>query len=104
LDQLLALRVFIRITDAGSFAKAADSLNLSRSSVSKLLQYLEEHLGIKLVERSTRALTITPTGEAYSDQAVNLLADLEEMDLAAKDARAKPSGKLRVDIDSSLPP
>ena len=102
MDQLLALRVFVRIADARSFAKAADSLNLPRSSVSKLLQDLEQHLGAKLVERSTRALTITPAGEAYRDQALSLLADLEEMDAAAGDARASPRGRLRVDIGSSL--
>jgi LysR family transcriptional regulator for bpeEF and oprC len=69
MDQLLALRVFVRIAEAGSFAKAADSLDLPRSSVSKLLQDLEQHLRIKLVERSTRALTITPEGQAYREQA-----------------------------------
>lgn len=102
MDQILALRVFVRIADAGSFAKAADSLNLPRSSVSKLLQDLEQHLGTKLVERSTRALTITPEGEAYRDQALDLLANLDEMDLAARDARVKPRGRLRVDVGSSL--
>jgi LysR family transcriptional regulator for bpeEF and oprC len=64
MDQLLALRVFVRIAEVGSFANAADSLNLPRSSVSKLLQDLEQHLQFKLVERSTRALTITPEGAA----------------------------------------
>jgi DNA-binding transcriptional LysR family regulator len=102
MDQLLAIRVFVRIADARSFAKAADSLNLPRSSVSKLLQDLEQHLGTKLVERSTRALTITPAGEAYRDQALALLADLDEMDGAATRALASPRGKLRVDVGSSL--
>ena len=102
MDQLLALRVFVRIADARSFAKAADSLNLPRSSVSKLLQDLEQHLGAKLVERSTRALTITPAGEAYRDHALSLLADLEEMDAAAGNAQASPRGRLRVDVGSSL--
>ncbi len=58
MDQLLALRAFVRIADAGSFAKAADSLNLPRSSVSKLLQDLEQNLGTKLVERSTRPILL----------------------------------------------
>jgi DNA-binding transcriptional LysR family regulator len=102
LDQLLALRVFVRIAQAGSFAKAADSLDLPRSSVSKLLQDLEQHLRIKLVERSTRALTITPEGEAYRERAIRLLADLEEMDASATGARASPRGRLRVDVGSSL--
>jgi DNA-binding transcriptional LysR family regulator len=102
MDQLLAMRVFIRITDAGSFAKAADTLNLPRSSVSKLLQDLEQHLGTKLVERSSRALTITSAGEAYRDQAVNLLAELEQMDVAARATKSLPRGKFRVDVGSSL--
>jgi DNA-binding transcriptional LysR family regulator len=102
LDQLLAMRVFVRIVDAGSFAKAADSLNLPRSSVSKLLQDLELHLRAKLVERNTRGLTATPEGEAYREQAVKLLADLEEMDLTATSARSSPRGKLRIDVGSSI--
>ena len=102
MDQLQAIRVFVRIAEAGSFAKAADTLDLPRSSVSKLLQDLEQHLGVKLVERSTRALTITPEGEAYRDQAVGLLADLDQMDAAAGSARASPRGRLRVDVGSSL--
>lgn len=102
MDQLLAIRVFVRIAEAGSFAKAADSLDLPRSSVSKLLQDLEQHLGTKLVERSTRALTITPEGQAYRVQAMKLLADLEQMDAGAAAARSNPSGRLRVDVGSSL--
>jgi DNA-binding transcriptional LysR family regulator len=94
--------VFVRIVDAGSFAKAADSLDLPRSSVSKLLQDLEHHLHIKLVERSTRGLTITPEGEAYREQAQKLLADLDEMDAAAAGAGATPRGRLHVDVGSSL--
>jgi LysR family transcriptional regulator, regulator for bpeEF and oprC len=102
LDQLQAIRVFVRIAEAGSFAKAADTLDLPRSSVSKLLQDLEQHLGVKLVERSTRALTITPEGEAYREQALALLADLDEMDAAAGSARVSPRGRLRVDVGSTL--
>ena len=102
MDQLLALRVFVRIAEVGSFAKAADSLNLPRSSVSKSLQDLEQYLQTKLVERSTRALTITPEGEAYREHAQRLLADLDEMDGAAAGTRASPRGRLRVDVGSSL--
>lgn len=102
MDQLLALRVFVRVAEAGSFAKAADSLNLPRSSVSKLLQDLEQHLHTKLVERSTRALTITPEGEAYREHALQLLADLDKMDGEAAGTRSSPRGRLRVDIGSSL--
>lgn len=102
MNQLLAMRIFIRITDARSFAKAADSLNIPRSSVSKLLQDLEQHLGVKLVERSTRSFTITAAGEAYREQTLALLAQLDEMDTTAGEARVSPHGRLRVDVGSSL--
>lgn len=102
LDQLLAMRVFVRIADSGSFAKAADSLELPRSSVSKLLLDLEQHLGTKLVERSTRASSITPEGEVYRERAIQLLAELDEMDASVASARTSPRGRLRIDIGSSL--
>lgn len=102
MDQLLALRTFTRIVEAGSLAKAAGSLNLPRSSVSKLLQDLEAHVGAKLVARSTRATTITPEGADYYRRAVQLLRDLDEMDAAASGPSIMPSGRLRIDIGSSL--
>lgn len=102
MDQILAMRVFIRITDARSLAKAADSLNIPRSSVSKLLQNLEQHLGTKLIERSTRSFTITPVGEIYREQAMSLLALLDEMDNKTRKSRVSPQGRLRVDVGSSL--
>lgn len=102
MDQLLAMRTFVRIVEAGSLAKAAGSLNLPRSSVSKQLQDLEAHLGTPLIARSTRAATVTDEGAAYYARALRLLSDLEEMDTAAKGGAARPAGRLRVDIGSSL--
>ncbi|WP_145643458.1 LysR family transcriptional regulator [Neorhizobium alkalisoli] len=102
MDQLLAIRTFVRVAEAGSFAKAADTMNLPRSSVSKLIQDLEAHLGTKLVERTTRSVTMTNEGVAYHERALHLLADLDEMDSTVKGARATPKGRLRVDIGSVL--
>ncbi len=102
MDHLLALRAFVRIAEAGSFAKAADTMNLPRSSVSKLLQDLEAHLGTKLLERTTRAVTMTDDGVAYHERAVRVLANIEEMDGAVATARIAPRGRLRVDVGSSI--
>ena len=88
--------------EAGSLAKAAGSMNLPRSTVSKLLRDLESHLGVMLVSRSTRATTVTPEGEAYYDKAISLLADLDKMDAAAGGGAARPSGRLRVDVGSNI--
>ncbi|MDR6433383.1 LysR family transcriptional regulator [Brucella pseudogrignonensis] len=102
MDQILAIRTFVRVAEAGSFAKAADTLNLPRSSVSKLVQDLEAHLGTKLVERTTRSVTMTIEGIAYHERALRLLADLDDMDGTIAGSRSAPKGKLRVDIGSVL--
>lgn len=102
MDHLLALRAFVRIAEAGSFAKAADSMNLPRSSVSKLLQDLEAHLGTKLVERTTRAVTVTHEGAAYRERAARVLAEIDEMDSTVASGRIAPKGRLRVDVGSSI--
>jgi DNA-binding transcriptional LysR family regulator len=102
LDQILAIRTLVRVAEAGSFAKAADSMNLPRSTVSKLIQDLESHLGTKLVERTTRSVTMTNEGAAYHERALRLLADLDDMDGTVAGSRSSPRGRLRVDIGSVL--
>lgn len=101
MDQLLAIRTFVRIAEAGSFGKAADQLNIPRSTASKLIQDLEQMLGTRLVQRTTRQATVTPEGAAYYERALRLLGDLDEMDAEARRTRAQPKGRLRVDIGSS---
>lgn len=102
LDQLLAIKTFVRVAESASFARAADTLNLPRSSVSKLVQDLEAHLGTKLVERTTRSVTLTTEGVAYHERALRLLAELDDMDGTVAGLRNTPKGKLRVDIGSVL--
>ncbi len=102
MDQILAIRTFVRVAEAGSFAKAADTMNLPRSSVSKLVQDLEAHLGTKLVERTTRSVTVTAEGAAYHERALRLLADLDDMDGTVAGSRTRPKGRLRVDVGSVL--
>lgn len=102
MDQILAIRTFVRVAEAGFFAKAADMMNLPRSSVSKLVKDLEAHLGTKLVERTTRSVTITTEGVSYHERALKLLADLGDMDGTVSGSRSAPKGKLRVDIGSVL--
>ncbi|WP_226574034.1 LysR family transcriptional regulator [Acuticoccus sediminis] len=102
MDQVLALRVFVRIVEAGSLTKAAGSLNLPRSTVSKLLLDLEEHLSTRLIARSTRTTAITVEGHDYYDRAVRLLSELDAMDDAARRTTRNLSGRLRIDIGSSL--
>lgn len=102
MDQLQALRVFVRIAESGGFSKAADTLNIPRPTVTKLIQDLEAHLRVKLFQRSTRRVVVTEEGQAYYRRATKLLADVDEMDTLFADARGAPRGRLRVDIGSSL--
>lgn len=98
MDQLLAMRVFARVVETGTFTKAADSLRLPRASVTKLVQGLEQHLRTTLLRRTTRRVTVTPDGKAYYERAVRLLSELDDIDAGMTNARTAPSGKLRVDV------
>jgi LysR family transcriptional regulator for bpeEF and oprC len=102
MNQLLAIRVFARVVEAGSFTKAANSMDMPKTSVSKLIQELETYLRVRLLQRTTRSVTVTSEGAAYYEQTARLLRDLEEIDTGLISAQASPLGKLRVDIGASL--
>src|ERR1700724_651430 len=102
MDQLSAMRVFIRIAEAGTFAKAADALNIPRPTATKLVQDLESHLGVKRLHRTTRRVTVTPEGAAYYERAIRIISDVDDMDEFVANQRAQPKGPLRVDVPSIL--
>lgn len=102
MDQLLALRVFVRIAESGTFSKVADSMNIPRPTVTKLVQDLERHLGTKLLHRTTRRVNVTQEGAAYYERARHLIGELDDMDESATRARAQPRGRIRVDVGSVL--
>ncbi|MGB3122218.1 MAG: LysR family transcriptional regulator [Pseudomonas sp.] len=102
MNQLLAMRAFVRVVDTGSFSRASDQLALPRSTVSKLINDLEKHLGIKLMHRTTRALAPTAEGLEYYRHARRLVAELDEVDSAVRGQTLKPGGHLRVDAPASF--
>lgn len=102
MDHLLAIRTFQRIVETRSFTKAAAHLALPRSTVSKALKELEEHLGIKLVQRTTRTVTLTNEGAEYYQKISKLVARLDETEAAMRDLGAAAKGRLRIDLHSSL--
>ncbi len=101
LERLTGLIAFARAGSLGSFTAAAHALAISPSAVSKSVQRLEQQLGVSLFTRTTRSLTLTPEGRELHERAVRLLRDAEEIEQAAKAARAEPAGALR--IAASLP-
>lgn len=102
MNQLLAMRAFVRVVETGSFSRAADQLALPRSTVSKLITDLEKHLGIKLMHRTTRAVATTSDGLEYYSHAMRLIAELDAVDTAARGKKLKPGGHLRVDAPASF--
>lgn len=102
MNQILAMRVFIRVVETTSFGRAADQLELPRSTVSKLITDLEKHLGVKLMHRTTRMVTITSEGWEYYRRAVKLVADIDEADLSVQNKKKKPQGHLRIDVQVSF--
>ena len=102
MDQLAALRAFSRVVEAGTFTRAAEMLGMPKPTLSKLIQGLEAHLRTKLLNRTTRRVTVTADGAAYYDRAVRILADLDELDSSMTLSQASPKGRLRIDISASL--
>jgi LysR family transcriptional regulator for bpeEF and oprC len=102
LNQLAAIRTFVRIVETGSFTQAAQSLATPKPTVTKLIQNLETHLRTRLLNRSTRRLAVTADGAAYYERAVRLLADLDELDGAVAASQGSPKGRLRIDVSPSL--
>jgi LysR family transcriptional regulator, regulator for bpeEF and oprC len=102
MDQLLAMRAFSRVVEAGNFTKAAGSLEMPKATVSKLVQQLEAHLRTQLLQRSTRRVAVTADGQAYYEKSQRLLRELEDIDGSFSVARQRPRGRLRVDVGSSV--
>ena len=102
MDRFNAMRVFTRIVELGGFAKAADSLQMPRASVTILIKQLEAHLGVQLLQRTTRQISLTLDGAAYYPRCVRLLADLEETEAVFSAARHNPKGLLRVDMPAGV--
>ena len=91
------MRAFVRVVDTGSFSRTADQLALPRSTVSKLITDLEKHLNIKLMQRTTRAVTPTSDGLEYYGHAMRWIAEMDSVESAVRGKKVKPSGHLRID-------
>jgi DNA-binding transcriptional LysR family regulator len=96
MDRLTSLTAFVRVVDNGGFSAAGRKLNMSTTMVSNHVQSLEERLGARLLNRTTRKVSLTEVGKAYYDRAVQILADLEQADEIAGASQSTPRGTLRV--------
>jgi DNA-binding transcriptional LysR family regulator len=100
MDRFTAMQAFARVVEAGSFTKAAATLNMSKTSVTQLVQQLEARLRVRLFNRTTRRVQVTTDGQAYYERVIRLLADLEDVEAGVSGASVAPQGRLRVDVPS----
>jgi DNA-binding transcriptional LysR family regulator len=101
-DRFESMRIFAKVVEKGSFAGAAARLHYSAGMVSEHVKALEERLGARLLNRTTRKLSLTEVGRTYYERCTRILADLEEAEQAASDLHAAPRGELRVNASPSF--
>ncbi len=96
MDRFQALQAFVRVVELGSFARAAERLGVSTSAVSRQVSELESHLNVRLLQRTTRRLSLTDTGQSFYERGVQLLADIDEAESSVRAAAVLPQGTLRL--------
>lgn len=98
MDQLLAMKVFTRVAERGSFAQAADELDISRAAASAHVAALEKHLGVRLLNRTTRRVGLTAEGTDYLRRCRRILDEVQDAEETLRGSRSKPQGRLRIDV------
>lgn len=102
MDAFSEIAVFTRVVDLGGFARAAKQLRLTPSGVSRIISRLEARLGVRLLNRTTRSLSLTDEGAAYHERCTRILAELEDANASLARTRVIPRGRLRVDAPIAI--
>lgn len=102
MDRFTAMSVFVQVVEQGSFARAAERLEMSTSAVSRYVSDLEAHLDARLLNRTTRRLSLSETGQAYFERAVQLLSDIDEAEALAESRQAEPRGTIKLTCSSAF--
>lgn len=102
MDRFDAMQAFARVVETGSFTQAANTLQVSRTTVTQLVQQLEARLRIRLLNRTTRKVNLTAEGARYYEQVVRLLDDLQAVEASLWNDAQRPAGRLRVDVPGPL--
>ena len=104
MDRFTSLTAFVRVVDSGGFSAAARRLDMSTTMVSNHVQALEDRLGVRLLNRTTRKVSLTEIGKAYYDRSTQILADLEQADDIASELQSVPRGTLRIHVATHMVP
>lgn len=102
MDKLQAMEVFVQVVDTGSFTRAAENLQMPKATVSTLVRNLETTLSTKLLNRTTRQISVTADGAAYYERCLAILADVRDAEESLSASRASPTGRLRVDVSAGF--
>lgn len=101
-DKLVAMKIFRRVAELGSFTNAADDLDITAATVSKHIAFLEQDIGTRLINRTTRRMSLTDAGLAFLKRTQALLDDLEDAELEARGFQAEPKGTIRINVPMSF--
>src|ERR1700733_723467 len=102
MDKLQAMSLFTRIVETGGIARAAETLGIPNATATTLIQRLEASLGVKLLNRTTRRVSVTPDGAAYYARAVAILAEVRDTEEALSQHSSAPRGRVRVDVPTLI--
>jgi LysR family transcriptional regulator for bpeEF and oprC len=102
MNKLQAMEVFVRVVETGGITRAADSLSIAKATATTLIQQLEAALGVKLLNRTTRSVSVTTDGTAYYERCVAILAQVRETEESLAQAHGTPGGRLRVDVPTLM--
>jgi len=102
IDRMKDINVFVHVAEAKSFTTAAEQVGLSRSAVGKSVARLEDRLGVRLLQRTTRSVSLTGEGAAFHDRCVRILADLDEAEMSMLSHAQAPRGVLRLELPVSF--
>jgi len=102
MGRLDELEAFVKVVEVESFSEAGRQLGISKSYVSKQLSKLEDRLGARLLNRTTRQLTLTDVGAMFYERCVEVIEELEEAELAVSQLQATPRGLLRLSLPMSF--
>jgi len=104
MDRMTSMATFVKVVESGGFSAAARTLSMSPSMVTAHVQSLEERLGVRLLNRSTRRVSLTEVGHAYYERCLQILADADDADLIAQALQSTPRGTLRLNTSIAIPP
>src|SRR5713226_5062890 len=104
MDRMTSMATFVKVVESGGFSAAARTLSMSPSMVTAHVQALEERLGVRLLNRSTRRVSLTEVGHAYYERCLQILAEADDADQIAQALQSTPRGTLRLNTSIAIPP